>query len=180
MIRISLRCDFQAVLPKLKDKLEKSGFLLVEDEEDAALFVPQIARRGWEREILACTARGGAVVIVKKENVSAAEELLKGSGAAVLSAEVPFSVLAGALQAEAKAGERLFAVCEELCRLREKLESEKLIMRAKLVLMERGMTEREAHRLLEKQAMDRRLPRRAVAEEILNAEKPQDHQGEGG
>ena len=69
MLRILLRCDYLSVLPKLKEKLEKSGFLPVEDGEDAALFVPQLARCGWEREVLACTARGGAVVIVKKENI---------------------------------------------------------------------------------------------------------------
>ena len=81
-------------------------------------------------------------------------------------------MLAGVLQAEAKAGERLFAVLGEIDRLRERLESEKLIHRAKLALMERGMNEEEAHRFLEKQAMDRRLPRRAVAEEVLKERAP--------
>ena len=39
-------------------------------------------------------------------------------------------------------------------------------------LMGRGMNEEEAHRFLEKQAMDRRLPRRAVAEEVLKERAP--------
>ena len=172
MIRILLRCDYLSVLPKLQEKLKKSGFLPVGDGEEAALFVPQLSRSGWEKEVLACTARGGAVVIVRKENIPEAERLLKGSGAAVLPHDVPFPVLAGVLQAEAKAGERLFAVCGEIDRLREKLESEKLVHRAKLALMERGMNEEEAHRFLEKQAMDRRLSRRAVAEEVLKKRVP--------
>ena len=79
MIRILLRCDYLSVLPKLQEKLEKSGFLPVGDGEEAALFVPQLSRSGWEKEVLACTARGGAVVIVRKENIPAAERLLKGS-----------------------------------------------------------------------------------------------------
>ena len=37
MLRILLRCDYLSVLPKLKEKLEKSGFLPVEDGEDAAV-----------------------------------------------------------------------------------------------------------------------------------------------
>ena len=175
MIRILLRCDYLSVLPKLQEKLKKSGFLPVGDGEDTALFVPQLSRSGWEKEVLACTARGGAVVIVRKENIPEAERLLKGSGAAVLPhdvPDVPFPVLAGVLQAEAKAGERLFAVCGEIDRLRERLESEKLIHRAKLALMERGMNEEEAHHFLEKQAMDRRLSRRAVAEEVLKERVP--------
>ena len=172
MIRILLSCDYPSVLPKLKEKLEKSGFLPVEDGEDAALFVPLLTKEGWEEEVFDRSSRGGAVVIVKKENVPAAESILKGSGAAVLPHDVPFPVLQGVLQAEAKAGERLFAVCGEIDRLRERLESEKLVHRAKLALMERGMNEEEAHRFLEKQAMDKRLSRRAVAEEILKKRVP--------
>ncbi len=175
MIRIALYCEYSSVLPKLKEKLEKSGFAPVGDGVSVALFVPRLTRRGWERQVLAGTSRGGAVVIVRKESIPEAERLLKGSGAAVLPHDVPFPVLAGVLRAEARAGERLFAVCEELDRLRERLESEKLVHRAKLVLLERGMNEEEAHRFLEKQAMDRRLSRRAVAEEILTAGKPQDN-----
>ena len=176
MIRIALYCEYPSVLPKLKEKLKKSGFLPVGDGGDVALFVPQLSRCGWERQVLARASRGGTVVIVKKENIPEAERLLKGSGAAVLPHDVPFPVLAGVLRAEARAGERLFAVCEELDLLRERLESEKLVHRAKLVLLERGMNEEEAHRFLEKQAMDRRLSRRAVAEEILTAVKSQDYQ----
>ena len=172
MIRIFLNCDYPTVLPKLKEKLEKSGFVLVEEGEEAALFVPQLSRGGWDKQVFERSLRGGAAVIVRKESVPAAEKLLKGSGAAVLPHDVPFPVLVGALQAEAKAGERLFAVSGELDRLRERLESEKLVHRAKLALMERGMNEEEAHRFLEKQAMDRRLSRRAVAEEILKGRAP--------
>ena len=69
MIRILLRCDYLSVLPKLQEKLKKSGFLPVGDGEDAALFVPQLTKSGWEREVLARTLRGGAVVVVKKENI---------------------------------------------------------------------------------------------------------------
>ena len=176
MIRIALYCDYPTVLPKLKENLGKSGFAPVENGGEAALFIPQLKKCGWERQVLARASRGGAVVIVRNENTPEAERLLKGSGAAVLPHDIPFPVLAGVLRAEARAGERLFAVCEELDRLRERLKSEKLVHRAKLVLVERGMNEEEAHRFLEKQAMDRRLSRRAVAEEILTAEKPQDYQ----
>lgn len=167
MIRVLLCCDFDTVRKRLQEKLEENGLCIVEEGEDAALFIPKLTRTGWEREVIERSRVCGTAVIVRKESVPLAEELLAGSGAAVLPSDVALPVLLGVLRAEAKAGERLFAVSGEIDRLREKLRTEKLISRAKLVLMARGMNEEEAHRFLEKQAMDRRISRAAVAEEVL-------------
>lgn len=167
MIRVLLCCDFDTVRKRLQEKLEENGLCIVEEGEDAALFIPRLTRTGWEREVIERSRVCGTAVIVSKESVPLAEERLTGSGAAVLSSDVALPVLLGVLRAEAKAGERLFAVSGEIDRLREKLRTEKLISRAKLVLMVRGMNEEEAHRFLEKQAMDRRISRAAVAEEVL-------------
>ena len=170
MIRVLLCCDFDTVRKRLQEKLEENGLCIVEEGEDAALFIPKLTRTGWEREVIERSRVCGTAVIVRKESVPLAEELLAGSGAAVLPSDVALPVLLGVLRAEAKAGERLFAVSGEIDRLREKLRTEKLISRAKLVLMVRGMNEEEAHRFLEKQAMDRRISRAAVAEEVLRGE----------
>ena len=167
MIRVLLRCEFETAKKRLLEKFEENGFCVVEEGEDAALFVPRLTRTGWEREVIELSARCGTAVLVKRESVPLAEKLLEGSGAAVLPLHVSLPVLLGVLRAEAKAGERLFAVSGEIDRLREKLRAEKLVARAKLVLVERGMTAEEAHRFLEKQAMDRRISRAAVAEEVL-------------
>lgn len=167
MIRVLLCCDFDTVRKRLQEKLEENGLCIVEEGEDAALFIPRLTRTGWERDVIERSRVCGTAVIVSKESVPLAEELLAGSGAAVLPSDVALPVLLGVLRAEAKAGERLFAVSGEIDRLREKLRTEKLISRAKLVLMVRGMNEEEAHRFLEKQAMDRRISRAAVAEEVL-------------
>lgn len=170
MIRVLLCCDFDTVRKRLQEKLEENGLCIVEEGEDAALFIPKLTRTGWERDVIERSRVCGTAVIMRKESVPLAEELLAGSGAAVLPSDVAPPVLLGVLRAEAKAGERLFAVSGEIDRLREKLRTEKLISRAKLVLMVRGMNEEEAHRFLEKQAMDRRISRAAVAEEVLRGE----------
>lgn len=167
MIRVLLCCDFDTVRKRLQEKLEENGLCIVEEGEDAALFIPRLTRTGWERDVIERSRVCGTAVIVRKESVPQTEELLSGSGAAVLPSDTALPVLLGVLRAEAKAGERLFAVSGEIDRLREKLRTEKLISRAKLVLMVRGMNEEEAHRFLEKQAMDRRISRAAVAEEVL-------------
>ena len=51
------------------------------------------------------------------------------------------------------------------------MEEIRLVNRAKWLLIEqRGMDEPTAHRYIEKQAMDRCVTRRAVAEEIVNGQ----------
>ena len=58
---------------------------------------------------------------------------------------------------------------EENRRLREKIEELRIVERAKCVLIEHlSFSEEQAHRYIEKQAMDRRMTRRSVAEGILN------------
>ena len=63
---------------------------------------------------------------------------------------------------------RLLRAESEKEKLRTKLEEIRHVDRAKCALIEyTHMTEAQAHRYIEKQAMDRRLPRRVVADEIL-------------
>ena len=52
------------------------------------------------------------------------------------------------------------------------MEDVRLVNRAKWLLIgELNMTEKEAHRYIEKQAMDRCVTKRAVAEQILSTYK---------
>ncbi|MDR1089033.1 MAG: ANTAR domain-containing protein [Coriobacteriales bacterium] len=67
---------------------------------------------------------------------------------------------------------QLAALREENRRARTLLEEARLIGRAKCVLVaSTQMTETEAHRFIEKRAMDTRLPKREVAKDILQAYK---------
>ena len=64
---------------------------------------------------------------------------------------------------------RLNGVRVENVRLRKKIEEIRLINRAKYILMEYlSMTEQQAHRYLEKQAMDLRITKIQVAENLLS------------
>ena len=66
------------------------------------------------------------------------------------------------------ARERLRTTEKKTLSLEEKMAEIRLINRAKWKLIEqRGMDEPTAHRYIEKQAMDRCVTRRAIAEEIL-------------
>ena len=54
--------------------------------------------------------------------------------------------------------------------LQEKMADIRVVNRAKWLLIERlGLSEADAHRLIEKRAMDERIPRRQVAEGIISS-----------
>jgi response regulator NasT len=76
--------------------------------------------------------------------------------------------LARALQWMTAARERLRRMEESTQTVEQKMQEIQLLNRAKWLLIEqRGMTEPEAHRFLEKQAMDRCVSKRKIAEELL-------------
>ena len=182
MTRVFVRCDYSAPREKIIEKLTRAGFACTPltggateepragEEGAALLYIPKTGRGDWAEEalFLAESLRAGLVVVVRREDIPAAEQKLRGRGASIFAADTSPAVLAGALQAAAKAGERLAAAAQEIGRLRERLDCERIVGRAKVALVEkRGMTESEAHRYIEKTAMDERLPRRTVALRIL-------------
>jgi response regulator NasT len=69
--------------------------------------------------------------------------------------------------------QEITALGTEVGTLRERLEVRKILDRAKGRLQtESGLTEPEAFRLIQKTSMDRRVPMRAVAEEVLAGTLP--------
>ena len=63
---------------------------------------------------------------------------------------------------------RLRSLCTETASLKRKLDDTRIVTRAKLLLMSRlKMSEAEAHRYIEKTAMDTGSKRREVAESII-------------
>ena len=79
--------------------------------------------------------------------------------------------MATALHWMTSARERLRRNETKALSLQEKMEEIRLVNRAKWILIEqRGMDEPTAHRYIEKQAMDRCVTRRAIAQEIVGQE----------
>jgi len=64
---------------------------------------------------------------------------------------------------------KVTVLSSQTTKLKEKMEEIRLVNRAKMLLMQNlNMTEQEAHRYLEKEAMDRCLKRTKVAEQIIS------------
>ena len=114
-----------------------------------------------------------ALILAK---AAAAEQLLTPlSEEGVLLVTKPFSntFFLQAIHMAAASNHRLLLLRQENQRMQEKLAQVRLVSRAKCCLIELGhMTEAEAHRYIEKKAMDTRRDRAEVAQEILDSYDP--------
>ncbi len=78
--------------------------------------------------------------------------------------------LVPAIEVALRRGAEIAALEDEVADLGERLETRKLVERAKSRLQERfGMSEADAFRWIQKAAMDRRLPMREVARTVVEA-----------
>ena len=115
----------------------------------------------------------GVVFLVK---AAAAEQLLQPmSEQGVLLVCKPFSntLFLQAIHMAAASNHRLQRLRAENDRLQQKMAELRLTGRAKCLLVQhRGMTEAEAHRYLEKTAMDTRRSRAQVAQDVLDSLDP--------
>ena len=120
-------------------------------------------------------AGAGVLLLVKAEQYAALCPRLAPQGVLVLPKPAPARLLSQAVPLLRATRERLrkmeretASLQEKTASLQEKMDEIRLINRAKCVLIEQlKMTEQEAHRFIEKQAMDRCVSRRAIAEKLL-------------
>ncbi|MBC5580134.1 ANTAR domain-containing protein [Anaerofilum sp. BX8] len=122
-------------------------------------------------ELAVQAARGGAgvLMLVRAGLEEEAAERVEDYGVLVLPRPLNRTAFHQSVRLLQAARRRVEHLLEENRRLREKMEELRIVERAKYVLIEHlGLTEEQAHRCIEKQAMDRRATRRSVAEGILN------------
>lgn len=110
----------------------------------------------------------GVLLLVKAEHYPELAARLSPQGILLLQKPTTPALLLQSLQLLCGTRERLRRMEEKTATIEEKMAEIRLVNRAKWRLIEeRGLTEQEAHRYIEKQAMDRCVTRRTVAEEIL-------------
>ena len=121
-------------------------------------------------ELAAHAAAGGAGVIMlcKAEHAEQLGAALEREGVFVMSKPLVRPLFMQALHLVEMTQARMYELIVERDKLRRQLEDLRAVSRAKCLLIERlGWTEEKAHRHIEKQAMDLRISKREVAEEIL-------------
>jgi len=117
---------------------------------------------------VAQTGASQVILLVKNEVFDAVSSVCEGYGVLTVAKPVNRAVLWSAFKLAAAAGNRLRRVQDENTRLLQKIDDIRIIDRAKCLLISYfNMSEKDAHRYIEKQAMDMRSTRREVAEGIL-------------
>ena len=116
-----------------------------------------------------CENSGAAVLLfLAPEAIPEAEWRLASHGVAVMPKPLPPRGFDAALALLCGTRERLRRMEKKARTADEKMEEIRLCNRAKWLLIERvGMTEPDAHRYIEKAAMDRCMTRRSIAESII-------------
>ncbi len=108
------------------------------------------------------------ILLVKSEIYDKVSAAMEESGVITISKPINRTEFRNALKLARAIHRKLRAIQDENKKLIQKIEDIRIVDRAKCILISHlSMSEPEAHRYIEKQAMDTRTTRRAVAEKIL-------------
>ena len=110
----------------------------------------------------------GVLMMVKSEYYSDVSEQLTPCGVLTLQKPTSPQMMLQCMELLCATRERLRRMEQKSASIEDKMAEIRLVNRAKWALIEKhGLTEQEAHRYIEKAAMDRCVPKRVIAEEIL-------------
>jgi len=108
------------------------------------------------------------ILIVKSEHFDEISEKVEDYGVITIAKPIGKTLLWNAIKLAKATHRKIQAMQSENKKLIQKIEDIRIIDRAKCILISHlSMSEPEAHRYIEKQAMDMRVTRREVAEKIL-------------
>lgn len=110
----------------------------------------------------------GIMLMVKNDYAEIIRARVESAGVGVVGKPVPVAEVMRFLRLLLSVHQRFMGMKRENNLLKNKLEEIRTVDRAKLVLIDAlHMTENQAHKFIEKQAMDLRMTRKAVAEQII-------------
>lgn len=156
---------------KLLTSAGQARRLLTHDSFDIVIInAPLCDDEGHELALDIAEGGSGAVMLaVRGEAYDEIRYRVEGVGVFTIPKPLSAATFHSALALIRTSQKRLAALEEENKRLRNKIEELRLVDRAKWVLIsERSMTEAEAHRYIEKGAMDSRMTRRDFARAIID------------
>lgn len=108
------------------------------------------------------------LLLAAPEHADAAASLLEQSGVLVLPSDAPESLIVQTIRLLTAVRIQLEQMQHKTEKLEAKVADIRIINRAKLLLVQHlQMTETEAHKYIEKQAMDTSMRRRTIAENII-------------
>ncbi len=120
---------------------------------------------------IAYKTSAGVLLMVKSEIYERICRSVEDYGVLTVPKPVERRNLYAAVKLVCATAARILNEEKKVAKLQEKLEETKLVSRAKICLIEKyKMTEAEAHRFIEKDAMDSRRSKAQVAREIIDKE----------
>lgn len=110
----------------------------------------------------------GVILLVKSELAQDISDRVEVGGVFVVPKPISRAFFFNALKITMAARRKVMTLQRENVKLQTKIEEIRIIDRAKCALIQYlNMTEQQAHRYIEKQAMDMRITKREVADGIL-------------
>lgn len=169
-LRGMLPCDRYTPIVTAGDIASARRYLLENPFDLLLINTPLPDDFGTHLALDVCNSTGtGVLLLVRAEHYPDISARFAPYGIFVLSKPTNAAVLSQSLTLCCATRDRLRRMEEKAASMEEKMEEIRLVNRAKWILIEQlKMTEKEAHRFIEKQAMDRCITRRAVAENILS------------
>ena len=144
--------------------------LLLENDYDLVVINAPLKDESGERLAITVAKKteSGVLLIVKSDFADQVAEKVEDYGVMVVEKPLGRQIFYQALKMVLAARKRMQGLKNENAKLQRQIEDIRMVSRAKCALIEYGnYTEQEAHRYLEKAAMDERKTKRQVAEEIL-------------
>ena len=144
--------------------------LLLEREFDLVLINAPLKDETGENLSRHIAAKGVSqvILVVAAEYFDAVSAHCENDGILTISKPINKTVLWSAVKLAKAAHSKIKRMHSENSKLKQKIDDIRIIDRAKCILISyMNMSEKEAHRYIEKEAMDMRMPKRAIAEGIL-------------
>lgn len=167
-----LRAAGVTELSGVKNGAQARRCFIDNDYDVVLVHTPLMDEYGTEAAVAAAErTSAGVLLVVKNEMADETAAKVEDDGVIVIGWPILKPVFHQALKIAAASRRRMLGLKSKNVQLQRQIEDMRAIDRAKCVLIERRhMSEAQAHRFIEKQAMDKRLTRREVAEEILRTD----------
>jgi response regulator NasT len=142
--------------------------LLLEREFDLVIINTPLKDETGEKLSRHIAAKSMVILVVASEYYDAVSAQCENDGILTVSKPINKTILWSAIKLAKATHIKIKRMYTENTKLRQKIDDIRIVDRAKCILISyMNMSEKEAHRYIEKQAMDMRMSKRAVAEGIL-------------
>ncbi len=156
-------------IDKVSDISSARRALLEKDYDIVIINAPLPDEFGTELALDICEkTTSGVMMFVKSDVYSVVDDKVSGYGVLTISRPTTLQTITQSLTLLCSTRERLRKMEQKTASIEDKMDEIRIVNHAKWLLIDQlRFSEKEAHKFIEKRAMDRCMSKRAVAEEII-------------